>query len=292
MLIVVSPAKALDFSSPLPTKKHSQPRMLEDTTHLVEVLRRKQPHELAAMMNISSKLAELNRQRFADWSLPLTPQTARPALLAFTGDAYQAIDASNTFDQRDYTHAQKTLRILSGLYGVLRPLDLIQPYRLEMNSRLSTQQGRNLYEFWGERITRLLETDLQSAPGAKAILNLASKQYFQVVQPAKIGGRIITPAFLDGKLRSSPTAKTTKTASDQTDRLEKAAEMPSPTAEMIIKEPRTIGFHAKRARGAMAAWMIRNRIKTINKISEFNGLGYSYDTKRSTTLNPVFVRWQ
>ena len=153
MLIVVSPAKALDYSSALPTRKHSEPRMLDQAEPLADVMRQKSPDEIAKLMGISSDLAELNFERFADWEAPFTPADARPALLAFNGDVYQGMDAAATFTERDYTHAQKVLRILSGLYGVLRPLDLMQPYRLEMGSKLATDRGGDLYTYWGERIT-------------------------------------------------------------------------------------------------------------------------------------------
>ncbi|MCY4663745.1 MAG: peroxide stress protein YaaA, partial [Acidimicrobiaceae bacterium] len=178
MLIVVSPAKALDYSSRLPTRKHSQPRMLDEAEPLVDVMRQKTPDEIAKLMSISAELAELNFERYADWEAPFTPADARPALLAFAGDVYQGMDAAATFTERDYTHAQKVLRILSGLYGVLRPLDLMQPYRLEMGSRLATDRGRDLYSYWGERITEMLNEDLAASPGPAVVVNLASHEYF------------------------------------------------------------------------------------------------------------------
>ena len=157
---MVSPAKALDYSSALPTRKHSQPRLLDEAEPLVDVMRQKSPDEIAKLMSISAELAELNFERYADWEAPFTPADSRPALLAFAGDVYQGMDAAATFTERDYTHAQKVLRILSGLYGVLRPLDLMQPYRLEMGSKLATDRGRDLYDYWGERITDMLNADL------------------------------------------------------------------------------------------------------------------------------------
>ena len=147
MLIVVSPAKSLDFESPLPTKKYSEPDMLDRSAELVKVMATKSPNAIGEMMGISSTLAETNFERFQDWERPFTPENSRPALLAFKGDVYIGMDAAGTFTERDYTHAQKTLRILSGLYGVLRPLDLIQRYRLEMGSKLKTSAGRDLYAF-------------------------------------------------------------------------------------------------------------------------------------------------
>ena len=153
MLIVVSPAKALDFESPLPTRKFTEPEMLDRSQELVGVMAGKSPDELSAMMSISPALAELNFERFQDWQPPFTPTNARPAVLAFNGDTYVGLDAAATFTERDYTHAQKVLRILSGLHGVLRPLDLIQPYRLEMGSKVEHPEGSDLYSFWGDDVT-------------------------------------------------------------------------------------------------------------------------------------------
>ena len=149
MLIVISPAKSLDYESPLATKKFSEPAMLDRSAELVSVMAEKSPNEISSLMSVSEKLGELNFQRFQDWERPFTTENSRPALLAFDGDVYTGMDAPNVFSERDFTHAQKTLRILSGLYGVLRPLDLMQPYRLEMGTRLATDHGSNLYDFWG-----------------------------------------------------------------------------------------------------------------------------------------------
>ena len=201
MLIVVSPAKALDYSSKLPTRKHSQPRMLDEASPLVDVMRQKSPDEIAKLMGISDELAELNFERYADWEAPFTTGDARPALLAFAGDVYQGMDAAATFTERDYTHSQKVLRILSGLYGVLRPLDLMQPYRLEMGSKLATERGRDLYSYWGERITDMLNADLAESPGPAVVVNLASNEYFRSVDAGRLEGRLVTPAFLDGRGR-------------------------------------------------------------------------------------------
>lgn len=256
VLIVVSPAKSLDYESPLPTRKHSDARMLDQAAELVAVMRTKSPDELAAMMSISPTLAELNFERFQDWQPPFTPADARPAVLAFNGDTYIGLDAA-TFSERDFTHAQKTLRILSGLYGVLRPLDLIAPYRLEMGSRLDTAHGSTLVEFWGDEITKVLAADLEASPGADILVNLASNEYFSAVRPDQLDARIVTPAFLDAK----------------------------PGAE-----PKMISFFAKRARGAMAGWIVRERIKSAKALVEFDGDGYRYDAGRSTADRPVFVR--
>jgi len=257
MLIVISPAKALDYESALATKKHSSPRMLDEAQPLVEEMKAKTPQQIAAMMGISDGLAELNFTRFVDFQAPFTPDDARPALLAFNGDTSQGMDAPATFTERDYTHAQKVLRILSGLYGVLRPLDLMQPYRLEMGSKLKTQRGRDLYEYWGDRITSMLNTDLAASPGPAVVVNLASQEYFRSVDPVKLHGRVITPRFLDSR-GGNP--------------------------------PKMISFFAKRARGAMAGWIIRERLKSVRGLRGFEGLGYRFDAQLSEADSPVFVR--
>ena len=266
MLVVVSPAKSLDYTSKLPTKKHSQPRLLDESELLVEVMRRKSPEQLAAMMGISDALAELNHERYQRWEAPFTPASARPALLAFTGDVYRGMKAPSTFTARDFTHAQKVLRILSGLYGVLRPLDLMQPYRLEMGSKLATGRGGSLYQFWGERITEILNADVAASPGVKAVVNLASREYFRSVDASKLDGHLVEPVFMDGRTaENSPDGR--------------------------ARAPRVMGYFAKMARGAMAGWIIRNRIKSMRRLRDFDGLGYRLDPQRSTVHRPVFIRW-
>ena len=255
-MIVLSPAKSLDYDSPLPTAKYSQPQLLDRAAELVDVMRDKSPAQLEAMMEISRGLAETNFERFQDWSRPFTPDNARPALLAFKGDVYLGLDAAATFSERDYTQAQKTIRILSGLYGVLRPLDLMQPYRLEMGSKLTTPAGRDLYDFWGSTITEVLNEAIDASPGPRALINLASNEYFSSVDPDQLEAPILTPSFLDEK----------------NGRL------------------KTISFFAKKARGAMAGWIVRERVKTLKALPEFTGMGYRYDPDRSTREAPVFVR--
>ena len=257
MLIVVAPAKALDFESPLPTRKFTEPEMLDRSRELVSVMRGKSPDELSAMMSISPTLGEINFERFQDWSPPFTTKNARPAVLAFNGDTYLGLDARSTFGERDYTHAQKVLRILSGLHGVLRPLDLIQPYRLEMGSRVRTGRGDSLYEFWGGDVTDRLNADLADSPGSSVLVNLASQEYFSVVQPDRIDGRVVSPRFEDAR-------------GDE--------------------EHKVVGFFAKRARGAMAGWIIRERIKSARALTHFDGLGYRYIPELSSTDEPVFRR--
>lgn len=257
MLIVVSPAKALDFESPLATKKYSEPELIDRSTELVAVMAQKSPDELSTMMSISPSLGELTHERFQDWTTPFTPDNARPALLAFNGDTYQGLDAGGSFSQRDFTHAQKVLRILSGLHGVLRPLDLIQPYRLEMGSKVATDRGETLYDYWSDTITEVLARDIAASPGANALVNLASNEYFSAVDPDGLGARVITPKFLDAKGDG---------------------------------DFKTLGFFAKRARGAMAGWMIRERVTSLKALTEFGDGGYRYDPHRSSADEPVFTR--
>lgn len=256
MLSVLSPAKSLDYESRLPTRKRSQPRMLDRSEELIDVMVTKTPDELTALMDISYDLAELNVKRYADFTRPFDRHNARPAVLAFNGDVYQGMEAA-TFGARDFTEAQKTVRILSGLYGVLRPLDLMQPYRLEMGTKLETGRGRTLYEFWGAEITDLLNEDLAASPGPDVLMNLASDEYFRSVHADAIEGRVVSPRFLDATWDG---------------------------------EHRVVSFFAKRARGAMAGWLVRNRIRTLKGIRAFDGLGYRYDPARSTSSEPVFVR--
>ena len=215
------------------------------------------PDAIRELMSISPALAELNFERFQDWDPPFTSRNSRPALLAFNGDTYIGLNAAQSFSERDYTHAQKTLRILSGLYGVLRPLDLIQPYRLEMGSKLENPRGDNLYDFWDGTITDLLNADLAESPGTPALVNLASNEYFDSVEVDRVEGKIVTPTFYDRKSGG---------------------------------DYKTVSFFAKRARGAMAAWLIQNRVQSTQAITSFDSNGYQYSADRSTPTNPVFLR--
>ena len=256
MLIVVSPAKSLDYESPLATKKASEPRLLADAAKLVDVMVKKSPADLQALMHISPKLVELNFDRFQDWQTPFTTETARPAVLAFNGDVYTGLEAGS-FSERDFTHAQKVFRILSGLYGVLRPLDLMMPYRLEMGSKVKNERGKDLYAFWRDDVTATLADDIEASPGANVLINLASNEYFGAVDTDALGSRIISPAFLDSK-DGGP--------------------------------HKIVSFFAKQARGSMSQFLIKNRITTIKGITEFDGMGYAFDATQSTPDRPVFTR--
>lgn len=258
MLTVLSPAKSLDFTSKLPTRKHSQPRLLDGAELLADQLAAMAPDEIARLMSISDDLADLNAERFRDFTVPFEPGRERPAVLAFAGDVYTGMEAGS-FGERDFTEAQKTVRILSGLYGLLRPLDLIAPYRLEMGTRLTTPAGDTLYAYWRDRVTALLADDLAASPGPRVLVNLASTEYFGVVDTETLGANVIAPRFLDAP-QSDPSAL------------------------------KVISFHAKKARGAMARWLIRERIRSPRKLVEFTGLGYTYDEERSTATEPTFVR--
>lgn len=257
MLAVISPAKSLDLTSPVPTRKHTEPRMLDQSQRLIDELVTRTPDELAQLMHISDDLAELNAQRYRDFETPFTPRTARPALFMFNGDVYQGMDARTRFDARDLTEAQKTLRILSGLYGVLRPLDLMQPYRLEMGTALRTERGANLYQFWGPRITDLLRADLAEAPGPEVLVNLASDEYFRAVDTEVLDARIISPRFEDEDVRG---------------------------------RWKVISFSAKRARGEMAGWLVRERVRSARAITQFAEAGYQYVPEVSSPDVPVFRR--
>jgi len=257
VLILLSPAKSLDYESKLPTRKHTEPRLLDHSVELIEVMRQKSVPEIAALMSISMELADLNARRYAEFQPPFTNRNARPAVLAFNGDVYQGMNARSTFSERDFTEAQKTVRILSGLYGVLRPLDLMQPYRLEMGTKLTTAKGDMLYDFWDAVIANALNADLAESPGPDLVINLASGEYFRSVDTKVLQGTLISPRFLDQ----------------------------APGGEY-----RVISFPAKRARGTMAAWLVRNRVRSAKALRQFDEAGYRYDPAQSTPAEPTFVR--
>ncbi len=254
MLIVLSPAKTLDFDSDLLTRKHSMPTLIKDSAVLVNELVKKSPAELGELMHLSPALADLNVERFQDWEENFTTENARPALLAFRGDVYVGMDVGR-YSERDFTRAQKDLRILSGLHGVLKPLDLIQPYRLEMGTNLTTSRGETLYEFWGDQISEVLSADLDEHR-SRVVINLASKEYFSAVNEDVLKARVLSPRFLDEK-----------------------------NGKFKI-----VSFYAKQARGAMASWLILNRINSVRSINEFSDMGYAYSPERSTPDVPTFVR--
>ncbi|TKB47410.1 peroxide stress protein YaaA [Thalassotalea mangrovi] len=256
MLIVVSPAKNLDYESPLTTEHFSQPELLDDSQELIERCRQLTPAELSSLMSISDKLAGLNAARFGEWHLPFTPDNARPAVLAFNGDVYTGLDAK-TFSEVDFEFAQQNLRILSGLYGVLKPLDLMQAYRLEMGTKLDNNRGANLYQFWGDIVTNKLNETLAHEDDS-VLINLASNEYFKVVKKKKLDATVITPAFKDWK----------------------------------NGEYKMISFFAKKARGLMARYIIQNQLTEVEQLKGFDLDGYQYNEAMSTDATPVFTRKQ
>ena len=254
MLIVLSPAKTLDFDTPSPTQTHTQPVLLNDAKTLVKQLKKMAPAELSSLMSISDKLGTLNFNRYHDWKTPFTANNAKQALLAFKGDVYTGLEA-DTFSAQDLKFAQKHLRILSGLYGVLKPLDLMQAYRLEMGTHLVTQKGENLYDFWGDKITELINADLKKNK-SEALVNLASNEYFKSIQSDDLNQKVITPVFKDYK----------------------------------NGKYKIISFYAKKARGMMAAYVIRNRITDPLQIQNFRLAGYRYNKSESNSAEWVFKR--
>ncbi len=254
MLTVISPAKTLDFDTPPVTSKISNPDFTADSAVLIDLMRKQSPRQIAKLMGISPKLAELNAQRYQDWQLPFTPENAKQAILAFRGDVYLGLEAQD-YSQRDFTFAQKNLRILSGLYGLLKPLDLIQPYRLEMKTKLKNKQGKDLYAFWGDSITNALVDELGTHKN-KALINLASNEYFKSVNADLLSGDLITPVFKDYSGGSY----------------------------------KILGFFAKKARGAMASFIVKNRINKPDQIKDFDLDGYRYSKTLSTETQWVFKR--
>ncbi|HGJ5883748.1 peroxide stress protein YaaA [Arsenophonus sp.] len=256
MLITISPAKTLDYESPLATTEYSQPTLLLQAEQLIQICRKLTPAEIASLMHISDKLAGLNAARFGQWHANFTPENARPAILAFKGDVYTGLQAEN-FKPKDFTFAQKHLRILSGLYGVLRPLDLMQPYRLEMETKLNNKQGKDLYAFWQDIITENLNQAL-SKQGDNILINLASDEYFNSVNSKKLDAYIVKPIFLDEKQGKY----------------------------------KVISFYAKKARGLMSRFIIQNQLKNIEQLTEFNLAGYQFDNAASKDNQLVFKRSQ
>lgn len=254
MLMVISPAKTLDYTSALATEQHTQPRFVEQSSQLINVLRQLAPNELAQLMKLSDKLAGLNVARFTEWTPEFTQDNARQAILAFKGDVYTGLDAQS-LSAADFEYAQQHLRILSGLYGVLRPLDLMQAYRLEMGTKLDNPKGKNLYEFWGEHITDSLNQCL-AEQGSEVLLNLASNEYFKAVKPKLLKARLVNVDFKDLK-------------NDQY---------------------KIISFYAKKARGMMARYVIQHQVSTVNALKDFNEQGYYYSPEQSKPDHLVFLR--
>lgn len=254
MLAVLSPAKSLNFEVPSPTRKHSLPIFLKESKQLINTLRQLSPADLSSLMGISAKLADLNYERYAQWQPNFSTGNAKQAAVAFAGDVYMGLQAEQ-YSERDFTWAQKHLRILSGLHGVLKPLDLIQPYRLEMGTKLQTQRGADLYEFWGNQVTKEISCAVSQCK-PPILINLASQEYFGVLNPEKIEARVINVHFRDfknGKFRF-------------------------------------LSFYAKKARGLMASFMVKNRVGTLKALKTFDWQGYYYSDELSNDNDWVFLR--
>lgn len=252
MKIVISPAKSLDFETPLPNKKHSQPKFLKDSRILHKIIKTKKPKELAELMSISDKLADLNWQRNKTWKTPFTVENSRPALYAFAGDVYVGLDGYSIPDDK-HDALQDQLRILSGWYGLLKPFDLMQPYRLEMGTNLAVGEDKNLYDFWKKKLTASLNKELSKG---ELFINLASNEYFSVIDVKSLKVPVITPEFLDykdGKLKM-------------------------------------ISFFAKKARGLMVRYIIDTEATTLDDLKGFNYEHYRFDAELSKGNKLVFTR--
>jgi cytoplasmic iron level regulating protein YaaA (DUF328/UPF0246 family) len=254
MLVLVSPAKTLDFENPPITNTHSLPCLLKQSQALIDVCRELTPMDIASLMKVSDKIAGLNAARFADWQPPFSLDNAKQAIFAFRGDVYTGFDADH-LSESQIASSQKHLRILSGLYGLLKPLDLIQPYRLEMGTKLANSQGSNLYAFWGETITAEVNKALKEQ-GDDIIVNLASNEYFKSVNVKQLKGQLITPVFKDCKKGQF----------------------------------KVISFYAKKARGLMARYIVDTKPTSVEQLTEFDLEGYYYNEVQSTPTAPVFLR--
>lgn len=254
MLALISPAKTLDYETALPTDTYTQPRLLKQSQQLIDVCRKLSATEIASLMTVSEKIANLNVERFRDWNAEFDFSNARQALFAFKGDVYTGLDAYHLKDH-DIDFAQQHLRMLSGLYGLLRPLDLMMPYRLEMGTKLKNSRGNNLYEFWGSIITDQINQDLAEID-AKLLVNLASDEYYKSVNEKKIQAEIIKPVFLDQK----------------------------------NGKYKVISFYAKKARGLMARYLIENKLSQVEQLKAFDSEGYYFDAESSSDKELVFKR--
>ncbi|WP_035057834.1 peroxide stress protein YaaA [Andreprevotia chitinilytica] len=250
MLMLISPAKTLDYHTPLPIRHHTEPAFLDRSEKLIDILREKSPVDLSRLMTISDELAVLNVGRYQSWQLPFTPANARAAVFAFKGDVYEGLNAY-TLDKAGHAYVEKHLRILSGLYGLLKPFDLIQPYRLEMGTRLANPAGKDLYAFWGETITQTINSHQP-----KTVVNLASEEYFKSVKPKLLDAPVITPVFEDFK----------------------------------NGKYKIISFYAKRARGLMVRYAALNKIKDPTKLKRFDLEGYGFVADESDSKTWLFRR--
>ena len=256
MITVISPAKKLSNECYAYEADHSQPSYLNRSTELVNQLKSYEPSHLQSLMGISEKLSVLNWERFQSWEPSFNSDNSRQAFFTFRGDTYSGLDA-DTLSSQDLSFSQNHTRILSGLYGVLKPLDLIMPYRLEMGTKIENSAGKNLYEFWGDALASDLEKDL-AGHESKYLVNCASVEYFKSIDKDALKGKVITPVF----------------------------------KEVKNGKARIVSFFAKRARGMMARYIIQNQINNPNEIKQFDLGGYEYSDELSNTMEPVFIRAQ
>ena len=254
MLIVISPAKTLDYESLPTTDLHSMPDFVDESAELVARMRELSPPDIEQLMHISPKLADLNFGRFLNWTTTIDQTNAKQAVLAFKGDVYTGLEADQ-FSDSDLAYAQDHLRILSGLYGVLKPLDLMQPYRLEMGTKINNRKGEDLYAFWGDKPVDALNAQMQ-AMATDVLVNLASNEYFKSINLQKLQGEIVTPVFKDYK----------------------------------NGQYKIISFYAKKARGLMSAWILKNRVENKAELINFNVGGYRFNQAESQGNNLVFLR--
>ena len=250
---IISPAKKLDYSPVEKNLDSTIPSLLEHSNELIKDLKSLNPQEVSSLMSLSDKLGALNYERFQEWETPFTKSNSKQAILAFKGDVYQGLDAES-LSETELIWAQKHVRILSGLYGILKPMDLMQPYRLEMGTKFATKRGQNLYDFWNSIITE--ELNKQFSSDNTNLLNLASNEYFKSINVSKLKANVISPVFMDKK----------------------------------NGKYKIISFFAKKARGLMTRYVIKNRIKNITDIQNFEDGGYCFNEAMSEDNKPVFCR--
>lgn len=254
MLAIISPAKTLDFETKIDGFTFSQPELTTYSQQLIEICKQLSPAEVGSLMSISDKLAALNVARFTEWQVEHTEKNSKAAIFAFKGDVYTGLEAE-TLSQAEIEYAQSHLRMLSGLYGLLKPLDLMQPYRLEMGTKLANSQGKDLYAFWGNVITECLQQAINEQ-GDNILVNLASDEYFSAVKPSQLNAQIIKPVFLDEKNGKF----------------------------------KVISFYAKKARGMMVRFMLQTQPTSVKQLKDFNYGGYWFDEEASTATELVFKR--
>ena len=254
MIVLLAPSKSMNFTDNIQFDEHTQPRFTKEANSLVNILQNYSPEDISKLMNVNEKLAKLNFDRFQQFQANHAPDNARQAILAYRGDVYDGIDIAN-YDKDNFKFAQEEVRILTGLYGILRPLDLIQPYRLEMSTKLPNDKGDDLYQFWEDKLTNAINEDLKNHK-QQYIINLASNEYFKALDKQKLQGKLVTPVFKENK----------------------------------NGKYKTIAIYAKKARGMMTDYIIRNRITNPEHLKGFDREGYTYNESMSSDKELVFIR--